>query len=325
MQSHWHTCCLVRRSDKTPFRGSAQVALFLDDRPCLLLATSTGLLQLFDLTTMRIKHNMQQSMESGRISATYVDPKYNWLVTGTTEGILTLWDLRYQIFIRQWSGHGRVLLIQGHPGNASGNWIVVSYGSRTSDAPEPDPSIGPILFVYDVATADVAQVVAVSQDDDASLLGLRQLANSAQRLIGIKGKSSASKVQSIVQNGDDVTAELDPFTQETTSGEAHPRQDILAVHCIQGARTSGQLDTGLRTVHEATGMSQGKLGDEYPSSTMRQATLMITAGGDRIVRLWNLSNIGASMVISGSGKDAEKVYRWDSRLFRRLVQLMVFD
>lgn len=290
-------------------RLSAHVMFFADDRPCLLLATSEGLLQVVDLTTMQIKHNMQQSAEFGRISAIYVDSRYNWFVTGTSEGILTLWDLRYQIAVRQWSGQGRVLLIQGHPGNISGNWIVVSYGSRRSEASDSDPSIGPILFIYDVATSDITQVVAVSQDGDASIVALRQIASSAQSPLRDDGKTSASKIQSITQRENDVTAELDPFTQEAASGKDCPHRDILAVHCIQGSRTNSSLETGLRTVHEAAGTPQGKFVDEYTGHTIRQAALMITAGEDRIVRLWNLSQINASIVISGSGKDAEKVYR----------------
>lgn len=270
---------------------------------------------MIDLTTMEIKHNMQQSAEFGHISAIYVDLRYNWFVTGTSEGILTLWDLRYQIAVRQWSGQGRVLLIQGHPGNISGNWIVVSYGSRRSEASDSDSSIGPILFVYDVATSNIAQVVAVSQDGDASLSALRQVTTSAQSPLRDDGKASASKIQSIAEREDDVTSELDPFTQEAASGKDRPHRDILAVHCIQCSRTNSSLETGLRTVHEAAGTSQGKFVDEYTGHTMRQAALMITAGEDRIVRLWNMSHINASTVISGSGKDAEKVYRQVCLLF----------
>lgn len=285
--------------------------LSLDDRPCLLLATSTGLLQVIDLTTMQTKYNMQQSSETGRISATHVDPKCNWFVTGTTEGICTLWDLRYQIIVRQWSGHGRVLLIQGHPGNPTGNWIVVSYGSRGSGTTTSKSSTGTILYVYDVATSHVTQVLAVAQDDDASISDLRGVASGAQNLIEVDDKSSARKIQSLAKNRDkvDIEQNLDPFTQEDASGKENPHQDILAVHGIQGSRANGSLDTGLRTVHEATGTSLGKSSDDYTSPTIRQAALLVTAGEDRIVRLWNMSNVSASMVVSGSGKDAEKVYR----------------
>lgn len=254
---------------------------------------------------------MQQPSESGRISALYVDPKYNWFVTGTTDGILTLWDLRYQIIVRRWSGHGRVLLIQGHPGNGSGNWIVVSYGSPDSGSTKSRSSAGPILFVYDVATTHLTQVLAVSSGEDASISALRQVTSNVQPTVDLEDKSSARKIQSIAKDKDgaDVEQNLDPFTQEEAADDDHPHQDILAVHRIRGSRVTGSLESGLRTVHEATGSSQGKSLDDLASPTIRQAALLVTAGEDRIVRLWNMSNISASMVVSGSGKDAEKVYR----------------
>lgn len=245
---------------------------------------------------------MQQPAECGRITSLYVDPRYNWAVTGTSEGTLTLWDLRYGIIVRKWAGPGRILLIQAHPGNIS-KWIIVSCASRSRD---DRPPAEPLLYVYDIATAHIPQILAVTSGDEASLSSLR---NAAMPSGDEDEQSPAKQILAIRKHkgGADAEQDLDPFTQENVPREEESHQDILAVHSIHGPRTSnGLADTVLGTVPETTGPHSR---DDHNRSTFRQTALLVTAGEDRIVRLWNMNDVPASMVVSGSGRDAEKIYR----------------
>lgn len=261
----------------------------------MLLATSKARLRVIDLTTLATKLDMQQPSECGRITSLYVDPKHSWAVTGTSAGVLALWDLRYGINVRKWSCPGRVLLIQGHPVN-SGKWILVSCASRKAEGRASEA----LLYVYDIATTNITQILAVTSGDDG-LSSLRDLAVPAA-----DEQTPATQILAVARHKEAENMEdLDPFT-ERPEGDDEFYQDILAVHSIHGPRSGSSLaDTGLGTVPEST--SGSRAGDERP--TFRQTALIVTSGEDRIVRLWNMTDVPASMVISGSGRDAERVYR----------------
>lgn len=251
---------------------------------------------------------MQQHSECGRITSLYVDRKHTWVVTGTSQGVLTLWDLRYGINVRQWSSPGRVLLIQGHPSN-NGKSILVSCASpKTSDDALPAEAL---LYVYDVASTHATQILAVVSSDDRSLSSLKALPvdmlpspespenNLAQQISIVSGRAEAEEADQ----------DLDPFAQDNGDGEEGVRHDILAVHGVHGSRSGGGLIDTLGTVPESSSGSHSRAGEDHDRPTFRQTALIATSGEDRIIRLWNMTDIPASMVISGSGRDAEKVYR----------------
>jgi phosphoinositide-3-kinase regulatory subunit 4 len=260
-----------------------------------------------DLTTLEIKLNMQQPAEYGRITSLYVDPRHTWVITGTSEGVLTVWDLRYGFSVRQWSCPGRVLLIRGHPGS-NGKWIVVSCASPRIT--EGDSAAEAILYVYDVASTHVTQILAVTSKDEGSLASLMNLPRD---MLATDAEHSPAKQISNVakrEGAEDIEQDLDPFAQDNTEGEERVHHDILAVHSVHGPRASGgSVDTGLGTVPESTNGSYTRAGDDDNRPAFRQTALIATSGEDRIIRLWNMTDIPASMVISGSGRDAEKAYR----------------
>lgn len=241
-----------------------------------------------------------------------IDSKYNWAVTGTSDATLTLWDLRYGIVARRWQCPGRVLLIQSHPANPN-KWIMVSCEAQPRHAGDETPSTKPLLHVYDIATSHLVQVVAVSSSDTSPVPSFQYPTQNTVQDIP-EERNPAERISEILRNMKarrDMEAEPDPFNHDDAPKEEDTSsQAVLAIESIPGSRShSGAVVPGLSPVKEA-GRHLQPLGNDYArSQPSKQSNLLITAGEDRIVRLWNLSEVSSSMVISGSGKDADKVYR----------------
>jgi len=73
-----------------------------DGPPQLLYSTQCNGVHLWDLRTQTDVWTLRAKPAQGFISTTALDPACNWLVSGTSRGILTLWDLRFQVPVNTW-------------------------------------------------------------------------------------------------------------------------------------------------------------------------------------------------------------------------------
>ncbi|KAJ7571090.1 hypothetical protein O6H91_01G148400 [Diphasiastrum complanatum] len=70
--------------------------------PMILYSTQRNNIHLWDLRSQKDVWILKKSPDEGFISAIAVDPSCNWLISGTSKGIMTLWDLRFQIQVHSW-------------------------------------------------------------------------------------------------------------------------------------------------------------------------------------------------------------------------------
>ncbi|KAL9539523.1 hypothetical protein MBANPS3_010209 [Mucor bainieri] len=68
----------------------------------LLFATTKCCIYALDLLTMEILWKLQNPKSHGVITSMVTGPKHTWLLVGTMRGILTLYDLRFQIPLKSW-------------------------------------------------------------------------------------------------------------------------------------------------------------------------------------------------------------------------------
>ncbi|KAI8066486.1 hypothetical protein BC940DRAFT_368091 [Gongronella butleri] len=68
----------------------------------LLVATNKSNIYLIDLLTMEPLATMRNKMSYGIITSMVSDRLHSWLLVGTNRGILTLYDLRFQIPLQSW-------------------------------------------------------------------------------------------------------------------------------------------------------------------------------------------------------------------------------
>lgn len=68
----------------------------------IIASTTTGKFVALDVIKMKKEFEIQSRMEYGAVNSFFVSTDYSWLISGTSMGILNLWDLRFKTELRAW-------------------------------------------------------------------------------------------------------------------------------------------------------------------------------------------------------------------------------
>ncbi|KAI0022652.1 hypothetical protein F4780DRAFT_769584 [Xylariomycetidae sp. FL0641] len=97
----------------------------------LILATNRSRILAMDLRTMSLLYAMENPVHHGTPTCFCVDRKRNWLLLGTSHGILDLWDLRFKMRLKGWGlpGKSPIYRLSLHPVKGRGKWVCVAGGT----------------------------------------------------------------------------------------------------------------------------------------------------------------------------------------------------
>lgn len=101
----------------------------------MLFATNTSEVVAVDLRNMGVLYSFQNPLHHGTPTCFCLDKKHNWLLLGTSHGILDLWDLRFRLQLKTWglSGGTPIYRLQVHPFKGRGKWVCVTGGTGQTD------------------------------------------------------------------------------------------------------------------------------------------------------------------------------------------------
>ena len=101
----------------------------------LLVATNTCRVIAFDLRAMDILYAFENPVHHGTPTCMCLDLKHNWLLLGTSHGILDLWDLRFCLHLKSFGipGGSRIHRIRIHPSKGRGRWVCIAGGTGSSE------------------------------------------------------------------------------------------------------------------------------------------------------------------------------------------------
>ncbi|RKP06806.1 armadillo-type protein, partial [Thamnocephalis sphaerospora] len=102
-----------------------------DAASMLVYATSKGVLRGIDLRTMKVEWTFAPPPSHGALTAFVIDHRRTWMLSGSSRGVLTLWDLRFRIPLRSWMHprRERIHRMVMHAGPKSrGRIVAVSAG-----------------------------------------------------------------------------------------------------------------------------------------------------------------------------------------------------
>ncbi|KAI8629567.1 hypothetical protein F5Y19DRAFT_433492 [Xylariaceae sp. FL1651] len=97
----------------------------------LVLATNRSRVLAMDLRTMTLLYVLENPVHHGTPTCFCVDRKRNWLLLGTSHGVLDLWDLRFKMRLKSWGlpGLSAVYRLNLHPAKGRGKWVCVAGGT----------------------------------------------------------------------------------------------------------------------------------------------------------------------------------------------------
>ncbi|TRX96854.1 hypothetical protein FHL15_002160 [Xylaria flabelliformis] len=97
----------------------------------LILATNRSRVLAMDLRTMSLMYVLDNPVHHGTPTCFCVDRKRNWLLLGTSHGVLDLWDLRFKVRLKSWGlpGMSAIYRLSLHPSKGRGKWVCVAGGT----------------------------------------------------------------------------------------------------------------------------------------------------------------------------------------------------
>ncbi|KAK3721400.1 Serine/threonine-protein kinase [Vermiconidia calcicola] len=108
-----------------------------DTASTLVLATNLGRILAVDLRYMSIIFDLRNPAQHGTPTCFCISRRHDWLLVGTSYGILDLWDLRFRMQLRYWAFPNAepITRLQLHPSRktARRNRVCVSGGTARGD------------------------------------------------------------------------------------------------------------------------------------------------------------------------------------------------
>ncbi|KAI1142345.1 ARM repeat-containing protein [Hypoxylon sp. FL0543] len=97
----------------------------------LVLATNRSRIIGLDLRTRTILYSLENPVHHGTPTCFCIDKKRNWLLVGTSHGVLDLWDLRFKMRLKGWGlpGKSPIYRLTLHPAKGRGKWVCVAGGT----------------------------------------------------------------------------------------------------------------------------------------------------------------------------------------------------
>lgn len=273
--------------------GSAEYAVWmehfrLDAQSILLIATNTCRIVALNMKTMLPVYSLQNPVHHGTPTTFCCDRKHNWLVLGTTHGILDLWDLRFRVRLRAWGvpGMGTIHRLQIHPTKGRGRWVCVG-GSG---------SHGNEITVWDIEKVQCREVYraaspSMQRADQAAPNGAAHQGSNnvnarhytAWRVDGDRPEGMLSRF-----------ATAGPTSVGLEAGRTGTGE--VASSSMSSATTGTGTGGGERmgTCALAVGIDAPEEGKD-----MTKGGFILSAGCDQTIRFWDVARPEQSAVVSG--------------------------
>ncbi|KAL9625227.1 MAG: hypothetical protein Q9160_000629 [Pyrenula sp. 1 TL-2023] len=231
----------------------------------LLILTNKSNIHCLDLKNMKIQFTLSNPLHHGSCTAFVVDKKQNWLLVGTSHGILDLWDLRFRLRVRSWGlpGGQPITALDVHPKSGRGKWVIVAGGMSNGD-----------VTVWDIEKCLCREVYRYAQPSPPST------AKPAPSHV------AQAKIYQPWFPDESSQSLLDRFASSSSLDPAAPAADIDPFRAPLSR--SNSPDKNL-TAPKTTSLSV------FPSSP----PFLLTGSTDRRVRLWDLTHPEFSTTVSG--------------------------
>jgi phosphoinositide-3-kinase regulatory subunit 4 len=280
---------------------------------------------ILDIRTMQQLHRFSNPLHFGPITCMYLDKKQVWLVVGTMDGVLSLWDLRFGLLLRSWSiGKKRIHRVEGHPSKGKNRWIIVAVeeqrdnGNVSSSAGRLGTLIAEVWDIDRGAKVEEYRVVSPGQtvitkvtsrgfEASGNATAMQEATLDPAKAIEALLLASHSK-KSVSSNSARLPTSF-PIDSTASAGSQQQYQRAYRPEIrsfIVGIDYGSQNDAG-RPGQLSMHHSGELIEADGSTSNKRDSGYIISGSEDRKIRYWSLGKIESSAVISGADIEEEKV------------------
>ena len=297
--------------------GDSWLSFWSESTSNLVYATTLSTVVILELRTMRVLQTMDDARHHGPITCMCIDRKHAWLLTGSFYGVLTLWDLRFGLRLKSWPVSGRVHSCAVHPTRGKGRWVMVAVETQSSSDFPSSFTPGIVLVeVWDVENGVIVETFVTQEP--LAYEGKPGLEETAKTLAKQFAKTPAEAIAALLEDRETLDAvhspEQDsphPFETDLEEEDRRRARQVGIRAMVVGSDFGSLAATGGRLVRldGSEGFYSGTIpesGYETVRTTGRGGGFLLTGSEDRKIRLWDLSRVDRSMVISGLEMESDR-------------------
>lgn len=291
-----------------------------DSQSIILFATNRGKVHAWDLRAKKEPFALNNPPFFGLLETFVVEPNRNWIVTGTSSGYFTVWDLRFLIPVKFWRHptKSRIHKLAHYHVVKNSSWFFCTSGVSND------------VSVWDVQTATCKQYFRVLQSDASTPLPSFKVTSSSEFGSGMPiATTTSSTLTSAITGGmglsnfnsiDSTIEELQKQKPILTNVN-NSIQTTLNSRTSSGGSSSSSVSLSANSSMDISNIPLLSNGQQAPLSIGIKAILnppdcsyLLTAGDDRRIRYWNLQNAVNSYAISGLSNEQPRP-RYSSHIY----------
>ncbi|KLO15545.1 WD40 repeat-like protein [Schizopora paradoxa] len=261
----------------------------------LIYATNRSVLTALDLQTMQVSQVLRHPLHLGPVVSLCLDKKRTWMVSATSTGFLTLWDLRFGLLLRSWevgtSCTNRPVQIRQcalHPTKGRGRWVMVSLDNTERE--------DVVMEVWDVETGSLVECFISSggtTEASMEMVGTHRVDNTEV--------NPASAIDAFVagrQRGDSASLPRQSPTYETDSTELKTMTKQAISSFVVGSEFGG---------HTSSARSFVDLAAESSPRHSSRPGFIVLGTKDHTMKFWDLDKFDRSFtLVSDDDDDASR-------------------
>ncbi|KAK2627748.1 hypothetical protein QTJ16_002394 [Diplocarpon rosae] len=262
----------------------------IETNSTLLVATNRSRVIAIDLRTMDTLYVLDNPVHHGIPTCFIVDKRRQWLLLGTSHGVLDLWDLRFKVRLRAWGvpGATSIYRMSLHPTKGRGRWVCVAGGSGHGE-----------MTVWDVEKVQCREVYRVGGNKDGPK-GYEPWPVDEDRPEGMLGRFATALEPNGSSNSDRgmraMVTGTDPYDDN---------REIKHGFIITGGSDKKIRFWDVSRVENSMVVSGLDAEEMKPSFTSAHPVASLTINSERITRLGPTApNAGASTRTSSTNKAA---------------------
>ncbi|KAK7751532.1 Serine/threonine-protein kinase [Diatrype stigma] len=280
----------------------------------LVLATSRSRVLGIDLRTMALLYALENPVRHGCPTCFVIDRRRNWLLLGTSHGVLDLWDLRFRLRLKAWGLSGScggggggggshnsarpepVYRLALHPTKGRGKWVCVAGGTGR----------GGEVTVWDLEKTQCREVYRCGSPFSSSPSAPPPSSGGSSSNTTTILKDVPKEYKPWDVDEDKPEGMLGRFATATATNSSHNNTGS-SVDLPSSATTAPvpptpaapadiattTADRGVRAMVVGAGAMEDQRDVRYG--------YLVTGGSDRRLRFWDVFRIENSSVFSGSG------------------------
>lgn len=251
----------------------------------LLVATNMSEIHAVDLRTMDILYTLSSPVKYGSLTCFCVDPGRQWLVAGTTHGVVNLWDLRFRLRVRSWAfpAAAPIHRICNHPVlQKDDHHILISGGTGMNDVT--------IWSLHNTICTEVYRTTSTSEAKDKT-----------RSPVDVGGPINITTTKDTKHLDSNVMLKpYIPFFPDAADTDSTLLYMTNPASIPISQATS--IETGIRAL--AVGSYIADRDKATDRQRMNSHGFFVAAGGpDSRVRFWDMGRVEASRIVSGLDAD----------------------